>query len=154
MRPSLATDQLLSWLLTYFGFVVDHRWTFRSIIDIAIDSIHIGRRNLLWITAVLGVYNPEYIGIRTHVRHGTLCPDMGFQNIKTLRSSIVFTSEDGIFCESQRCSVFTIPSTSGSTRMRETVPYVLTRDFKTSKHCGVPPKLQGRIWDCNLTNDI
>ena len=44
MRPSLATDQLLSWLLTYISFVVDHRWTFRSIIDIAIDSIHIGRR--------------------------------------------------------------------------------------------------------------
>ena len=44
MRPSLATDQLLSWLLTYISFVVDHRWTFISIIDIAIDSIHIGRR--------------------------------------------------------------------------------------------------------------
>ena len=43
MRPSLATDRL-SWLLTYISFVVDHRWTFRSIIDIAIDSIHIGRR--------------------------------------------------------------------------------------------------------------
>ena len=27
-------------------------------------------------------------------------------------------------------------------------------DFKTSKYRGVPPKLQGRIWDCNLTNDI
>ena len=44
MRPSLATDQLLSWLLTYISFVVDHWWAFRSIIDIAIDSIHIGRR--------------------------------------------------------------------------------------------------------------
>ena len=43
MRPSLATDRL-SWLLTYISFVVDHRWTFRSIIDITIDSIQIGRR--------------------------------------------------------------------------------------------------------------
>ena len=43
MRPSLATDWL-SWLLTYISFVVDHRWTFRSIIDIGIDSIHIKRQ--------------------------------------------------------------------------------------------------------------
>ena len=43
MRPSLATDRL-SWLLTYLSFVADHRWTFRSIIDITIDSIRIGRR--------------------------------------------------------------------------------------------------------------
>ena len=26
------------------------------------------------VTAVPGVYNPEYIGIRTHARHATLCP--------------------------------------------------------------------------------
>ena len=44
MRPSLATDRLSWLLLTNISFVVDHRWTFRSIIDIAIDSIHIGRR--------------------------------------------------------------------------------------------------------------
>ena len=43
VRPLLATDRL-SWLLSYISFVVDHGWTFRSIIDIAIDSIHIGRR--------------------------------------------------------------------------------------------------------------
>ena len=43
MRQSLATDRL-SWLLTYISFVIDHPWTFKSIIDIAIDSIHIGRR--------------------------------------------------------------------------------------------------------------
>ena len=43
MRPSLATDRL-SWLLTYISFVVNHRWTFRSIIDVAMDSIHIERR--------------------------------------------------------------------------------------------------------------
>ena len=43
VRPSLATDPL-SWLLTYISFVVDHQWTVRLIIDIAIDSIHIGRR--------------------------------------------------------------------------------------------------------------
>ena len=104
MRPSLATDRL-SCLLTYISFVVDHRWTFRSIIDIAIDS---------------------------------------FAHWKT-----------DILCESQRCPVFTTPSTSGSARMRDTLPYVLaTWDFKTSQHRGVPPKLQGRIWDCNLTNDI
>ena len=30
--------------------------------------------DILWITAVPGVYNPEYIGIRTHARHATLCP--------------------------------------------------------------------------------
>ena len=38
--------------------------------------------------------------------------------------------------------------------MRDTVPYVLAWDFKTSKPRGVPPKLQGRIWDGNTTNDI
>ena len=47
VRPSVATD-LISWLLTYISFVVDHRWTFRSIIDTVIDSIHIGR----WIFSV------------------------------------------------------------------------------------------------------
>ena len=29
----------------------------------------------------------RYIGIRTHARHATLCPGMGFQNIKTPGSS-------------------------------------------------------------------
>ena len=85
MRPSLATD-LLSWLLTYISFVVDHRWTFRSIIDNAIDSIDIGRR----------IFSVNHSG----------------------------------------CPVFTTPSTSGSARMRDTVPYVLARDFKTSKTSG------------------
>ena len=41
MRPSLATDRLCFW---HISFVVDHRWTFGSIINIAINSIHIGRR--------------------------------------------------------------------------------------------------------------
>ena len=83
----MATVQL-SWLLTYISFVVDRRWTFRSIIDIAIENIHIKRQiYFLWITAVPGVYNPEYIGIRTHARHCTLCPGTGFQNINTPGSS-------------------------------------------------------------------
>ena len=73
------------WLII---FVVDHRWTFRAIIDIAIDSIHIGRRIFsVWITAVPGVHNPEYIGICMHVRHATWSPGTGFQNIKTPGSS-------------------------------------------------------------------
>ena len=58
------------WL--YISFAVNHRWTFRSIIDIAIDSIHIG-------------------GLIFSVNHsGALC----------LQS----------------------PSTSGSARMRDTLP--------------------------------
>ena len=50
--------------LTYISFVVDHRGTFRSIIDIAIDSIHIGSR----------LFSVNHSGICTHARHATLCP--------------------------------------------------------------------------------
>ena len=62
MRPSLATDHL-SWLvLTHISFVVDHRWTFRSIIDIAIDSTHIGRRIFSMNLSGARCLQPEYIG--------------------------------------------------------------------------------------------
>ena len=83
VRPSLATDQLLSWLLTYISFVVDHRWTFRSIIDIGIDSIHIGRR----------IFSVNH--------SGAPCLQL---------------------------------STSGSARMRDTVPYQLMSWHGISKH--------------------
>ena len=104
MRPSLATGRL-SWLLTYISFVVDHRWTFRSIIDIAIDSIHIGR----WILSV---------------------------------------NHSGARCLQPR--VHRDPHACATSYLMSWHPW----DFKTSKHRGVPPKLQGWIWDCNLTNDI
>ena len=47
--------------------------------------------DILWITAVLGVYNHEYVGIRMHARYATLCPGIRgiskHQNIKTPGSS-------------------------------------------------------------------
>ena len=104
MRPSLVTDRL-SWLLTYISFVVDHRWTLRSIIDIAIDSIHIGRR----------IFSVNHSGAR---------------------------------CLQPR--LHRDPHACATRHLMSWHPW----DFKTSKHRGVPPKLQGRIWDCNLTNDI
>ena len=104
MRPSLATDRL-SWLLTYISFVVDHRWTFRSIIDIAIDRIHTGRR----------IFSVNHSGAR---------------------------------CLQPR--VHRDPHAWATRYLMSWHPW----DFKTSKHRGVPPKLRGRIWDCNLTNDI
>ena len=51
--------------------------------------------------------------------------------------------------------MFTTPSTLGSARMRDTVPYVVARDFKTSKHRGVPPKLQAEYGTgCPRTGNI
>ena len=88
VRASLATDRL-SWLLTYISFVVYHRWTFRSIINIAIDSIHIGRRifsvnhsraRCLQLPSTSG--SPRMRDTLPYV----LAP-VGFQNIKTPRSS-------------------------------------------------------------------
>ena len=105
MRPSLATDQLSWLLLTYISFVVDHRWTFRSIIDIAIDSIHIGRR----------IFSVNHSGAQ--------------------------------------CLQLRVHRDPHACATRYLISWHLW-DFKTSKHRGVPPKLQGRIWDCNLTNDI
>ena len=104
MRPSLATNRL-SWLLSYISFVVDHRWTFRSIIDIAIDSIHIGRR----------IFSENHSGAR--------------------------------------CLQHLVHQDPHAWVTRYLMSW-LARDFKTSKHRGVPLKLQGRIWDCNLTDDI
>ena len=101
---SLATDRL-SWLLTYISFVADHRWTFRSIIDIVIDSIHIGRR----------IFSVNHSGARC--------------------------LQPRVNRDPHTCVTIYLMSWH-------------SWDFKTSKHWGVPPKLQGRIWDCNLMNDI
>ena len=72
VRPSLANDRL-SWLLTYISFVVDHRWTFRSIIDIAIDSVHIGRRIFSVNHSSALCLQPRIHRDPTHARHATLC---------------------------------------------------------------------------------
>ena len=98
------TDRL-SWLFSYISFVVDHRWTFRSIIDIAIVSIHIGRQ----------IFSENHSGARC--------------------------LQPRVHRDPHACATRYLMSW-------------LARDFKTSKHRKVPPKLQGRIWDCNLTNDI
>ena len=86
VRPSLTTDRL-SWLLTVLrdiSFAVNHRWTFRSIIDIAIDSIHIGGRIFLWITAVPCVYKISRVHRDPHAcATRYLVPGTGFQNINT-----------------------------------------------------------------------
>ena len=93
------------YLLTYISFVADHRWTFRSIIDVAIDSFHIGRR----------IFSVNHSGARC--------------------------LQPRVHRDPHACAIRYLMSWH---------PW----DFKTSKHLGVPPKPQGRIWDCNLTNDI
>ena len=107
----------LSWLLSYISFVVDHPWTFRSILRSIVFTLEDGY--FLWITAVPCVYNPEYIGIRTHAQHGTLCPGMGFQNIKTPGNSAE-TAGQNIRCEIVLISIYSprktgISSVNGAT---------------------------------------
>ena len=153
MRPLLATDRL-SWLLTYISFVVDHRWTFRSTIDIAINHIHIGRRIFsvnhsgAW---CLQPCNPEYIGISTHARHATLCPGTRgiskHQNTGEFRRNCrveygivtwryiamwnsthfdLFSSEDWyIFCEQYRSVLSTIPTPPVHRRKNDSAPCIL-----------------------------
>ena len=67
LRPEL--DHRCSMPLLFFepitsniGFAVNHRWTFRSMVDIAIDLFTSEDRYFLWITAVpLCVYNLDCI---------------------------------------------------------------------------------------------
>ena len=130
------TDRL-SWLLTYISFVVDRQWTFRSIIDIAIDNIHIGRRifsvnhsgaqclqpqvhrdphacatRYFYVLAPVGFKNiktPE-ISAKTTGQNMGLWPDERYVAMRNGTHFDLFSSEDRyIFCERCRSTIPTPP---------------------------------------------
>ena len=160
MRPSLATDRL-TWLLTYISFVIDHRWIFRSIIDIAIDSIHIERRIFSvnhsgsWCLQPL-VHRDPHACVTRYLITGDPLHSWAAYTLPCNENthSRAHCSPGARLCEQlgHGC-VNNGARLCASARLCRGSPVLMSScwhpwDFKATKH------LQGRIWDCNLTNDI
>ena len=152
------------WL--YISFAINHRWTFRSIIDIAIDSIHIGGR-------IFSVNHSGVLCFQSWVHRDPhacatryLVPRTGFQNIKTPGSSAetagqntgllpdkryiamrnsshfdLFSSEDRyIFCEWCHSVFYNLDSTSPSDERHRPQHSALT---------GRTADVTGRMWSAS-----